>query len=107
MSRTTSEWEKRVARWRASGETAEVFSAREGFAGSTLRWWASTLRRASTPPKRIGMVQLVRTPSSTPPPGRGLVIDLVDSRARIMVEAGVELATLRTVLEAFGIRGAA
>ena len=109
MADTTSRWQKRVARWRASGETAEVFSAREGFAASTLRWWSSKLAREKAAPAAVGMVQLIRVPAA--PLSRSssgaVVIDLVESRARITVEAGVDGATLKAVLAAFGVRGAA
>jgi hypothetical protein len=107
MTKTAREWEKRVARWRASGETAEAFGAREGVAANTLRWWASQLRRSRPAPKPFAMVQLVRAPVPAPPAGRGVSIDFAEGRARITVEPGVDAATLRTVLDAFGVRGAA
>ena len=110
MTDTTSRWRKRVERWRASGETAEVFSGREGFAPSTLRWWSSKLARTKSPaPAPMGMVQLVRVPAApVAKAGRGaVVIDLVDVKARVTVEPGVDAATLATVLAALGVRGAA
>ena len=73
MAETTSKWQRRVARWRASGETAEVFSAREGFAASTLRWWSSKLARERVGAASVEMVQLVRRPLAAPPPVGGLV----------------------------------
>jgi len=58
-------WSKRVARWKASGETAAAFGAREGIKASTLRWWSSMLQREHTigaASTSIRLVQLVRTP---------------------------------------------
>ena len=114
MTDTTSRWQKRVERWRASGETAEAFSAREGFAASTLRWWSSKLARDKAASRRnpsaVGMVQLIRVPAVAEAPRSGakaVVVELLDARARITVEAGVDAATLKTVLAAFGVRGAA
>jgi transposase len=116
MEDTTSKWQKRVERWQASGETAEAFSAREGFAASTLRWWSSKLRRepagVRAAPRTVGMVQLIRVPAAVEAPrarasAAPVVIELLDQRARITVEAGVEAATLTTVLAALGVRGAA
>lgn len=110
---TTSRWQQRVARWRASGETAEAFSAGEGFAASTLRWWSSKLGRekaAARPSSNaVGMVRLIRVPAAPParPAAGAVVIDLVEARARITVEAGVDAGTLKTVLAALGVRGAA
>jgi hypothetical protein len=49
MSDTKATWRSRVAAWRASGKTAEEFSASQGFAVGTLRWWSSRLRREGTP----------------------------------------------------------
>jgi len=114
MSDTTSRWQKRVEQWRASGETAETFSAGEGFAASTLRWWSSKLGREKATAKpgscSVGMVQLIRVPAATDAPrpaAKAVVVELLDARARITVEAGVDTATLKTVLAAFGVRGAA
>lgn len=110
MADTRNRWHKRVARWRASGETAEAFSAREGFAASTLRWWSSKLRRESAATS-VAMVQLVRVPTVAPPsarPAAGTVsVELLEARARVIVEPGVDAATLRTVLAALGVRGPA
>ena len=111
MADTTSRWQKRVARWRASGETAEAFSAREGIAANTLRWWSSKLGRAKAAPTSLAMVQVVRTPAvgaAPPRPAAGaVVVELLDARARVTVEAGVDAATLTTVFTALGVRGLA
>jgi len=108
MADTTRKWQKRVARWRASGETAEAFSAREGFAASTLRWWSSKLAREKAATASVAMVQLVRAPAAVSAPASGaVVIDLVEMRTRITVEDGVNAATLKTVLAALGVRGVA
>ena len=55
------------------------------------------------------MVQLIRVPAAEAPrPTAGaIVIDLVEARARITVEAGADAGTLKTVLAALGVRGAA
>lgn len=111
MADTTSKWQKRVAQWRASGETAEAFSAREGFAVSTLRGWSSKLGRAKAAPASVAMVQVVRTPAVAAAPPRSavgaIVVELVEARARITVETGVDAATLKTVFAALGVRGLA
>ena len=51
MSDTKITWQRRVASWRASGQTADEFAAAQGLTASTLRWWASQLKReaATTP----------------------------------------------------------
>jgi transposase-like protein len=43
--RSREEWARVVAEWRASGVTAQRFAQLRGIRVSTLRWWASALRR--------------------------------------------------------------
>ena len=100
MTETAKTWQKRVERWKASGDTAAAFGAREGVRASTLQWWASKLKRdagmaASSMPVR--MVQLVRAPSSSR--GSGVIVDLPDARVRVMVEPGFDRETFAVVLE--------
>jgi len=62
-------WSKRVARWKASGETAAAFGAREGIKASTLRWWSSMLQREHTfgaASTSIRMVQPARKKNTSP-----------------------------------------
>ena len=101
MTETARTWQKRVARWRSSGETAAVFGAREGVRANTLLWWSSKLKRdagtpASSTPGR--MVQLVRASSGARGSGV-IVVDLPEARARVMIEPGFDRETLAVVLE--------
>lgn len=96
-------WQRHVARWRASGETAAAFAAREGIKVGTLRWWSSRLQRdavAGPGQAPVSMVQLVRIPSKAG--GAGVVVDLMDVRARVMVEPGFDRETFALVLEMLG-----
>lgn len=45
--RSRAEWTKVVAKYRASGLTAEVFAARHDLNVSTLRWWSAEIGSAS------------------------------------------------------------
>jgi tRNA threonylcarbamoyladenosine modification (KEOPS) complex Pcc1 subunit len=111
MSDTKATWRSRVAAWRASGKTAEEFSASQGFAVGTLRWWSSRLGREGTPASvansDIRLAKVVRSiePVVVGAPGaRGaVVIEMHDGRVRVLVEAGVDRATLSTVLELVGV----
>jgi hypothetical protein len=94
-------WRRRVARWKASGETASAFGAREGIKASTLRWWSSVLQREHTSVP-VRMVQLVRAPSSSR--SSGVIVDLPDARARVLVEPGFDRETLSAVLQMLGSR---
>jgi hypothetical protein len=102
-------WQKLVSRWRASGESAATFSAREGIRARQLYHWASKLRveerGSESGPVPVRMMQLVRVPSGSP--GVGIIIDVPDTRARVMVEPGFDRGTLAVVLEMLGIRSAA
>ena len=98
MTETAKTWQKRIARWKASGETAAAFGAREGVRANTLLWWSSKLKReAVASSESIRLVQLVRAPSSSR--GSGVIVDLPDVRARVMVEPGFDRETLGVVLE--------
>ena len=108
MSETKTKWRRRVASWRASGETAEKFSSGRGFSAGTLRWWSSRLGRDVDPdPPVIRLAQLVRSPPAELRDRRGgIVVELLDARARITVEAGVDRDSFATVIEVLGMRGA-
>ena len=96
MSDTVETWKKRVASWRASGQTAEEFSEGRPWSPKTLRWWASRLGRdaaSGTPIVRVA--QLVRSPAAE----RGAVIvEALDSRVRVTVEPGAPADTVAAVL---------
>lgn len=106
-STTTEIWVERVSSWRASGERAEVFSRRGGYAASTLRWWASKLKRemasptpTPTPSPQVQLARVVRTPTATKPEPRvlGVVLEVVEAGVRISIEPGTDPATLAMVL---------
>jgi hypothetical protein len=97
MSDTAEAWKKRVASWRASGQTAEEFSQGRPWSPRTLRWWSSRLGRddAREAPPVIRVAQLVRSPSVE----RGsVVVEVLDARVRITVEAGAPAETVSAVL---------
>lgn len=105
-STTTEIWVERVAAWRASGERAEAFSRRGGYAASTLRWWASKLKRemaapAVTAPAAVQLARVVRTPAVTHAEARerAIVLEVVDAGVRIAIEPGADRRTLAMVLE--------
>lgn len=104
-STTTEIWAERVGAWRASGERAESFSRRGGYAASTLRWWASKLKREMAAPAPVPSVQLarvVRTPptvASAPSSSRTIVLEVVDAGVRIAIEPGADPTTLAMVLD--------
>jgi hypothetical protein len=103
-----AEWAGRVAKWRASGLSADRFAATRGFSGSALRYWASRLAKpASTAtttappsapaPAKIKIARVVARRSS---PTAGITLEV--SGTRIAVAPGFDRATLRAVLEILG-----
>jgi hypothetical protein len=99
MSGSSAIWKKRVAEWRASGKTAEAFSAGRGWSPQTLRWWSSRLGRKAQPPI-VRVAQLVRTAASgSDVRGAGaVVVEDFDARLRITIEAGADRELVTTVL---------
>jgi hypothetical protein len=99
MSDTSTIWKKRVAAWRASGVTAEAFSAGRGWSPQTLRWWSSRLgRKAQAPIVRVA--QLVRaTAGGHDARGAGaVVVEDLDARLRITIAADADRELVTTVL---------
>ena len=103
MSDTVETWKKRVASWRASGETAEEFSEGRPWSPKTLRWWASRLGRPSTTSASaapvVRVAQLVRSSVPVERERRGsIVVEALDARLRITIEVGAERDTVTAVL---------
>lgn len=100
MSDTVETWKKRVASWRASGETAEEFSEGRPWSPKTLRWWSSRLGREHVPPPVVRVAQLVRASGLPGERERGgsIVVEALDARLRITIEAGAERDTVAAVL---------
>jgi hypothetical protein len=102
--------------WRSSGERAEDFSKRAGYAASMLRWWASKLKRDPAPaaPPRpaldVRIARVVRSvPSEMPNSTRAkspIVLEVVRAGVRIEIEAGADRATLAIVLEMLDVGAA-
>lgn len=108
MSDTATTWRQRVAAWRASGETAEIYSTGRGFTAGTLRWWASRLRREDTiAGPVVRLAQVVRAPpvQRDEVPRGTAVVELLDARVRITVASDTDRAVLAMVLDVLDRRG--
>jgi hypothetical protein len=93
---TKQKWAERVRAWRASGQEAGAFAAGKGFAGSTLRWWASQVEREVSPPRIVPVVARAASQRA-----RGdLVIEV--GAARVRVTPGFDGALLAEVVRALG-----
>ncbi len=100
MSDTVETWKKRVASWRASGETAEEFSEGRPWSSKTLRWWSSRLGRKTAVPAVpvVRVAQLVRSSVVERERGGSIVVEALDARLRITIEVGAERDTVAVVL---------
>ena len=105
-SATSETWRRRVEAWRASGERAEDFCRREGYAASTLRWWSSRLKREARTASPIQLARVIRTAAPVPSSvgsSSAIVIDVSLAGVRVAVMPGAERATLALVLEVLGV----
>jgi hypothetical protein len=101
MSDTVETWKKRVASWRASGQTAEEFSEGRPWSPRTLLWWSSRLGResSSSAPPVVRIAQLVRSSAPLEPErGGSIVVEALDARLRITIEVGAERDIVAAVL---------
>lgn len=120
MTETETKWVERVRRWRESGLKAEPFAEGKGFEGSTLRWWASRLRKldaraadgtaTQTTTGRqveIGPIRMLRVQTR----GRlqkarvaaaATALTITVGAARIEIQTGFDVALLREVVEVLG-----
>jgi hypothetical protein len=105
MSKAKETWKKRVASWRASGETVEQYSIRRGWSVGTLRWWSSRLGREATPPV-VRVAQLVRSPVLTaqPTPAGTVIVELLDARVRVTIEPGADSEIAGRIVEPLASR---
>jgi hypothetical protein len=95
-----STWAKRVSAWRSSGQTADAFASGRGFAGGTLRWWASRLARR--PP---ALVRVVAAPSPSTPSAPSVELEV--GGVSVRVRPGFDGALLGQVLDVLAARGGA
>lgn len=95
--KTEAKWAERVRAWRASGETAQEFAQRQGYAASTLHVWSSRLTRAEAP----RFLRLVPKAKATPVTSAAELVVEVGS-ARVRVAAGFDSALLADVVRVLG-----
>lgn len=100
-----AEWKERVAQWKKSGQTAEVFAARRGLNPSTLRWWSSTLQRPAAREGahafEAGFARVVPVEDATAQPAEPAALEIVLRSGRIVrVRQGFDAALLRELLAA-------
>ena len=91
---TAAVWSARVRAWRASGETANQFADGKGFAGSSLRFWATRLKSAPAP----AMPRIVQLVTRRTEAGAELLVEV--GAARVRVQRGFDRELLVEVVGA-------
>ncbi|HEY2778017.1 MAG TPA: hypothetical protein VGI77_08940 [Gaiellaceae bacterium] len=102
MTATEAKWAERLRQWRASGQSAEEYATGREFKASTLRFWASTIKRAESkegaaPSRGVRMVRVVARSAPV-----DATIEVSVGSARVVVRTGFDRALLRQVIEALG-----
>ena len=96
-----AQWKQRVAQWKKSGLTAEVFGAQQGLNPGTLRWWSSALRRPVARAAGVGFARLVPTDSAPVRSAAPAPLDIVLASGRVVrVRQGFDPVLLRDLLAA-------
>jgi transposase len=96
----TEDWKGLVREWWASGLTAEQFSKERGFPRARLWGWSSRLRKAEREATGGDGVRLVRVLRRKSAPEGAATVTVELQGARVVVQPGVDRATLVAVLEA-------
>ena len=89
---TEQRWRDVLRAWRASGLTADAFSADKAFSAGTLRWWSSRLRDDPVPT----FVALRPRAPTVAAPTAHLVVEV--GAARVRVADGFDPALLSAVV---------
>jgi transposase len=96
-----AQWERRVAQWRRSGLTAEVFATQQGFNVHTFRGWCSALRRPTARAAEPGFVRLVAVDHAPARPVESGTIEVVLTSGRVVrVRQGFDASLLRDIVTA-------
>ena len=101
--RSEEQWREIVARWRASGESAREFAAREGLVAGTLSWWGNRLKADAPRRAREAESQAfapLRVTSSSSSSGGGRIEVVTPSGLVVRVTGVVSEVELAAVLRA-------
>jgi hypothetical protein len=107
MTETEDKWIERIRQWKESGRRLEDFCAGQPYKASTMRWWATELRRRGAARDTLNaanagtikLAQVIRR-ADTARAERALLVEV--SGARIAVERGFDAELLAEVVRALG-----
>jgi len=87
-----------VARWRASGVTAEEFAHREGLSTGTLRWWSYALKRDTRAEHGSSAIEPIEVAVS--PVVRGGLLEIKVGGAVMRFESGADVTYVASLVRA-------
>ena len=97
-----SEWAKRVADWRASGQTAAEFSEAHGYPVASLRYWSSKLGQENATGSGRRQTPVVRLARVT----QAVLGELPLRAARMIIEVDGARLTVCGQVDAVSLRAA-
>lgn len=92
------QWERRIARWRASGESMAAYCRQHELSYAAFVWWRRRLGQAITPVSPLTLIPVVAPTSS----GGAITIRLPDG-VGIEVERGFDAGVLNAVVRALQV----
>jgi hypothetical protein len=103
---TRQEWAKRIADWRASGQSRDEYAAAHGLRPATLQWWVSALARKEGKPSKRSRVQFARvvapqaaTPTDAPHAAASALEVVLGGGRTVRVSRGFDRDLLRAVVQ--------
>ncbi len=103
MNDKRKQWERRLKRWRASGLSSEVFGAKLGVTGRSVRRWDKKLRDGQTPVRlRRARLLRVKVVSAVQAREQPVVVNIAERRVEVV--SGFAKSTLAAVLEVMDAR---
>src|SRR6266545_2674523 len=105
MTENEIKWSERVREWKESGKTLHEFVATQPYKATTLRWWATELRRRNgtlaerARKKNTAPIPMARVVSRSVERAEGAII-LEVAGARVRVQRGFDAGLLGEVLRA-------
>jgi transposase-like protein len=95
MRRSRETWKQLVAKYRASGATAEAFARKHRLNVGTLRWWSGQLRKEA-PSVRVQFVPVRSKPTSVPAAG---LVEAQLGPVTLRFESGTDVQYVSALLQ--------
>ncbi len=98
--RTKSWWERTVARWRRSGQSADEFAAGVGVRAGTLQWWSWRLGRDTRALHGSSEVTAIEIAVPTESRPGSTLVEVAVGDAVVRCEAGTDVEYVASLVRA-------